>query len=382
MNLIKKLSISFFLFLLFIEIFSFAFSKLELLPFNNTPLAYSGFVPDGNGNFWRTEDNEWGSWHKSNYRDRHRGACYDVIYETNSLGARDDEFNNNPTNIILLGDSFAEGYAVSKKHSSASLIEEGIDVNVNNLGVAAHVGPLQYWLIYKNFKEIIAHDKIIIYLLPENDFQDNDFVVWKDSNWLKRSNEIRHRPYWKEEENGIYTYFHPEGSVKANNFNRYAKKSIESRVKRFLGNFLWTANIFRTIHHAQKKSKFEKISDNKKTVNTDMIRSGYLDSPLYQQKANIFFLKEIFNLAQDKDIYLVIIPVIQDYEKNINDEYKNQYWYTSLINIKNNANNLFILDLLDLQNSENFYDYFLECDGHWNLNGNKMAANAIIDILN
>ena len=49
----------------------------------------------------------------------------------------------------------------------------------------------------------------------------------------------------------------------------------------------------------------------------------------------------------------------------------------SLINIKNNANNLFILDLLDLQNNENFYDYFLECDGHWNLNGNKMAADYV-----
>ena len=80
------------------------------------------------------------------------------------------------------------------------------------------------------------------------------------ANWLKRSNEIRHRPYWKEAENQKYTYFYPEGSVKASDFNRYAKNSIESKVKRFLGNFLWTANVFRTIHHAQKKNKFQKIS--------------------------------------------------------------------------------------------------------------------------
>ena len=171
MSLIKKLSIGLILLLFFIEIFSFIFSKLELIPFNNTPLAYSGFVPDGNGNFWRTEDKDWGSWHKSNYLDRHRGACYDVIYETNSLGARDDEFDNNPNNIILLGDSFVEGYAVSKEDSSASLIEKKFEFKVNNLGAAAHVGPLQYWLIYKNFREIVPHNKLIVYLLPENDFR-------------------------------------------------------------------------------------------------------------------------------------------------------------------------------------------------------------------
>lgn len=381
MNLIKKFSISLILLLFFIEIISFAFSKLQLLPFNNTPLAYSGFVPDGNGNFWRTEDDEWGSWHKSNYRDRHRGSCYDVIYETNSLGARDEEFDENPNNIILLGDSFAEGYAVSKEDSSAVLIEEKIKTKVNNLGVAAHVGPLQYWLIYKNFREIIPHDKLIVYLLPENDFQDNDYDVWKEANWLKRSNEIRHRPYWKEIENGTYTYFHPEGSIKASDFNRYAKNSIESKVKRFLGNFLWTANVFRTIHHAQKKNKFEKIKIDEKIENKNLIRSGYLDSPLYQQKANIYFLKEIFDLANDKQIYLVIIPVKQDYEKIVNDEYKSQYWYESLIEISKNNDNLFILDLLDLYSGENFHKYFLECDGHWNYNGNKMAADAIVNLL-
>ena len=68
---------------------------------------------------------------------------------------------------------------------------------------------------------------------------DNDYEVWKEANW-ERSNEIRHRPYWKEAENQKYTYFYPEGSVKASDFNRYAKNSIESKVKIFR-NFPWTA---------------------------------------------------------------------------------------------------------------------------------------------
>ena len=86
-------------------------------------------------------------------------------------------------------------------------------------------------------------------------------------------------------------------------------------------------------------------------------------------------------MANDKQIYLVIIPVKQDYEKIVNDEYKSQYWYESLIEISKNNDNLFILDLLDLYSGENFHKYFLECDGHWNYNGNKMAADAIVNLL-
>ena len=36
------------------------------------------------------------------------------------------------------------------------------------------------------------------------------------------------------------------------------------------------------------------------------------------------------------------------------------------LEISNNNENLFILDLLDLYKNENHNDYFLECDGHWN----------------
>ena len=43
----------------------------------------------------------------------------------NEVGARDDSFANLPsTSLILLGDSFAEGYGVMKDKTSERLIEE------------------------------------------------------------------------------------------------------------------------------------------------------------------------------------------------------------------------------------------------------------------
>ena len=69
-----------------IEVISLVATKLNLLIVNEKP-GY--FYPSGDK--WRTEIMPWGSWHKPNSRDRHRKTCFDVEYESNNLGARDNE---------------------------------------------------------------------------------------------------------------------------------------------------------------------------------------------------------------------------------------------------------------------------------------------------
>ena len=44
---------------------------------------------------WRDEKNIWGAWHKINFQQNHQSDCYDVIYKSNNIGARDNEFNIN-----------------------------------------------------------------------------------------------------------------------------------------------------------------------------------------------------------------------------------------------------------------------------------------------
>ena len=69
-----------------IEMLSFIATKLNLLSANNEP---SYLYPSGDK--WRTETMPWGSWHKPNFSDRHRKTCFDVEYESNNIGARDNE---------------------------------------------------------------------------------------------------------------------------------------------------------------------------------------------------------------------------------------------------------------------------------------------------
>ena len=81
------------------ELLSLIAVKLNLLLYNKEP----GYLYPS-GDLWRTETMPWGSWHKPNFRDRHRKTCFDITYESNNLGARDNEIydENLPNNSIIL----------------------------------------------------------------------------------------------------------------------------------------------------------------------------------------------------------------------------------------------------------------------------------------
>ena len=99
MNYIKKTLLYSVYTILLIEIFSIAASKLNLLHFNYDPDYIKSY-----GNNWRTEKEPWGSWHKPNYQDRQTSDCFDVIYESNNIGARDNknyDLESKDTSIII-----------------------------------------------------------------------------------------------------------------------------------------------------------------------------------------------------------------------------------------------------------------------------------------
>ena len=55
------------------------------------------------GNKWRVENTPWGAWHKPNFKDQHSTECFDTNYQSNNLGARDNENYNKdlPKNSIV-----------------------------------------------------------------------------------------------------------------------------------------------------------------------------------------------------------------------------------------------------------------------------------------
>ena len=151
----KKILLFLFILSIFIETASFVASKKKLLIFNSPP-GYLKFKTIHNATDWRTEEQACGAWHKKNFSTRHQKECFDVQYNTNEIGARSKfSFNNlkSDNNLILLGDSFAEGVGVSNEYTLAGLLNDKYKTTLN-FGSGGNFGPLQTFLIYRDLAKI------------------------------------------------------------------------------------------------------------------------------------------------------------------------------------------------------------------------------------
>ena len=102
MNKLINLFYIFFILFLF-EFISYFFFKLNLLEISHKPKIYlsKGEVPNDE---WWTEENIWGAWHIKNGKTSQKRSCYDAIYISNEIGARDTSFSKNSTNdVVLIG---------------------------------------------------------------------------------------------------------------------------------------------------------------------------------------------------------------------------------------------------------------------------------------
>ena len=353
MSYLKK-NLFFYLYILIIlELVSFFVYKLNLLEISHKPKLYmtDNYMPNYE---WWTEEKEWGSWHKVNAKTKQKKSCFNVTYKSNEVGARDRTFNDNKEDdILLIGDSFAEGYGVNYKDSSQKILEENIDVNILNFGVSKNFGPVQYYLIYKNLAKNYKFNKIIIYLLPDNDFGDNDYNNWSGSK--------RYRPYYTKLNGFDYDFFIPVEAKK--NYLSSTKK-----IKIIFKNYFWSSGLFINLNYQYKIYRAKR----KNSIEF----SSYFDTPLEQQKAAIYFIEKIIN-DTNSDVFLVSIPRPQDFKKNkIQNNLDKVYWNKYFVNKDKNKSNFTFIDLIKFPPA-NISNLYLKCDGHWSPEGNKWAAEII-----
>ena len=368
-NLIKYSFVILFL-IIFIEFTSFIMSVNNLLLANITPNFYLKNKVNDISKFW-TEEEPWGSWHKKNYSAKYKTKCFEVNYSSNEYGARDKSFQNisKKNNFILIGDSFAEGYGVNYDDMAKSLIEKEIGLNILNFGTSKDFGPINYYLIYEKLAKNFPHEGVIIFLLPNNDFRDNDYSFFKKTNNSNYDFGERYRPYYKRNFES-FEIFYPDNAIKNSNNTNLFK------------DYFWSYNVLRTIKtfiisNKQKNYKYEQVQ----FFNTKLsIFSGYFSPTKEQQEAAIYFIKKIINSAKDKRIYLVSIPLVDDYENiNIKKIDRNKMlWWSTFKDLDSSLSSFFFIDLADYKH-EDFSSLFYpdDCDGHWNKKGNIWAAKII-----
>ena len=361
--------------LLSLEFLSYLLVRSSLLLVNETPKLYQSIVLGGAGvstNWW-TEQDLWGAWHKKSAVAQHTTVCFSANYRSNSIGARDDEFvaQYNKKTYILLGDSFAEGFGVDLDDSAHRIIEKRTGFELLNFGTGGDVGPLQYWLIYENLAKNYAHDGLVIFFLPGNDFNDNDYGYWvKTGKNLFNETQERYRPYYRRINLGEYDYFVPYNAVKRSYW------AYENQVKQFLLDHFWATNVLRTI-----KLLLSSATINPGMHATSKQYSGYFDATEEQQNSAIYFLKRIVSEASSKEVLIVSIPAAEDFKRvSQGGRRENMSWWKALKDLQSMDNKIAFLDLIDYS-TESSHSLFFSCDSHWSREGNEWAANVVSSFL-
>ncbi len=107
-------------------------------------------------------------------KTRMSGPEYDVAVETNSMGFRDDEIGpKTGKRILLLGDSFAMGYGVSRGEIFADRLERDLGVDVVDAGTGGYEIVHQVQLL-KEYGKSLAPDFVVYALYLGNDLAWND----------------------------------------------------------------------------------------------------------------------------------------------------------------------------------------------------------------
>ncbi len=161
-------------------------------------------IPEPRVPFFVDIDPHFGAWHPPNRTLEHRRACYFTTYRSNSYGALDVERERQADGprAIVLGDSFATGHGVIEARRFSNRLEKLTGIPHMNFA-AGGTGPIQYFLVYKHLARDFGHDRVLVSILPDNDF-------------FEGRSDIRYQPYWAGEHPNYtlhYTLQSPEQSL-------------------------------------------------------------------------------------------------------------------------------------------------------------------------
>ena len=135
-----------------------------------------------NSRFWADSNPWFGVWHDPHSRFRHVSPDYHLTYEANAWGMRDrerDKSAHGQPRVAVLGDSFMEGWGVEREDRMSDRLERATGVEVLNFGTSGSFGPTQYLMLYSHLAREFEPSALIISILPDNDFLDDDYEYGK-----------------------------------------------------------------------------------------------------------------------------------------------------------------------------------------------------------
>lgn len=310
-------------------------------------------------------DLKWGTWH---YKEPlySQNGCIRFDYQINSYGARDKErtkSGKDKNRVIVLGDSYLEGYGISEEKRLSNLLEDKTGKEFLNFS-CADFGTTQAFLVYKYLASEFDHSTIFISFLPFNDFENDDILFLGD--------QKRYKPYFVKEDSG-YTLKYNKSSLEESDLNKEHYQQISNSflgtTARILKGFTYWYNIVDYFKNKKLQATFFKQNKNKPL-------SNYYDYKPEQLEKLQFILTQLREAAPDKKIVFSSIPVIPDIERRAIDGEP-----PLPLEIEKICKSLSItyVDLLPhFYKLKDYRNFFFFCDPHWNEKANKYVYEIML----
>ena len=313
--------------------------------------------------FWVDRNPHFGVWHEPDTEYVHTRSCFSVTYRTNAYGARDRgrQTTGKLPRVVMLGDSFTEGYGLERKDRTSDILEADTGVEHLNFGTSGNFGPTQSWLLYKHLGKRFEHDVVVLNLLPDNDFIDDD---------PKHAGSFpdQYRPYLVAKGGGYEVEF--ANADKRGLSERDLRRERRRYFARLLRNFTFTANVFNAFKGVVVQMA---TTDDGAERNLGSGYSGYFDFTKAQAVRLIEVLTRVLEEAKERQVFVVLIPRPGDLEITAPSP------LPGILGVLTGGyENLHVIDLRDRFATVDWHGFYRNCDGRWSPAGAKAAATAML----
>lgn len=327
-----------------------------LIPYNHYPTSRERKILDD-------ISPDFGVWRHPNRSVRHATACFDVEYNSNNYGMRDKDRSfkkGQSPRVVVLGDSFAEGYGVEERERFTNIVEGKSGAEILNFGISGDFGSVQEYLLYKNLASQFEHDAVAIFFLPANDFSDNDLTDFEPS---------RYRPYLRARDDGDFEVYYP---ISFEARKKLQPISVSRAMRREIYNHSYLLNAFRQVGDIFEES----FKDN---VTRQMKKTSYENYSEADFKKLIWSYEKIAEASNPRPLHIFIIPREVDFIQAQDEDAPSKLTEDLKLFAKAHSN-VQVHDLLPLFRAEisarniTHDETFLPCDDHWSPLGHEMVA--------
>ncbi len=299
-----------------------------------------------------------GVWHVPNALVRWPTPLGEVIYKTNGDGMRDRPRERKSAaheRVVVLGDSFVEGCFVAASNRVTDLLEQRTGVEFLNFGTSGGFGSVQEWLLYQNLAHSFDHTRVILFLLPDNDFDDNN---------PNKHSANRYQPFLQKS-NGTYSVAYTS-TFSPGDFQT-VRLSWGRALRHAFYNRYYTLNVL---------------------MNLDFEKSRVLNRSAYDEYSEedlaqlLFSYEQLLAAAKPRPLTIFIIPRDSDFMAVKNDRFQGRLT-NALATWAARQERVTVVDLLPgfldymKEYKVPYQDFFLSFDPHWSPMGHRVAAGLV-----